>query len=312
MMFTPNNTHDWYGHAYSRRNYIQLSIDISHRNVTSMYHDHYNQGDDPEHDNGPHPAIRYYGANDRMFSDFEEDGERVYDAIHATKWFFSDMNPYKDKLVNINDDERYVTGHSMGGEITTFIGALFSNELFKGGVIPGGFSPDLDVMYYHGNHPCWRWMNSNIREHIDTSVLHGLIIPRLLIVETGQMDTTYSNHNPPYSSDKQVMRRTREYETYFHENRYFSDDYDAFNLGIFHYLHYDVHHYHVGDIDDNNPNLTHLYVQLSDYLKPNGFDDVEWQIIANTSSVKCPLNDSVYFNLFNLLNYFQLNQTRCI
>ena len=204
----------------------------------------------------------------------------------------------------------YAKGHSMGGEITTFIGGLFSDELYEGGVIPGGFSPDLDVMYHDGNHPCWRWMNSNIREHVDTAVIHGLIIPRLLIVETGQQDQTYSKHNPPFSADKQVMRRTREYGQYFHLNK--DGNQGPFDLNIFHYLHYDVHHYHVGDIDDNDPDLTHLYVQISSDIKPNGLDDIEWEIIANTSSVQCPLDKNVYFNLFDLLNYYQINKTQCI
>eukprot|EP01084_Bolivina_argentea_P270310 459593_1 len=305
MMFTPNDTHDWYGDAFARRNYIELSIDISHRNTTPMYHDIYNNGDDPQHDNGPHPAIRYYDQNDMIFSDFEEDGERVWDAYHSAKWLMSTdtKNIFDINVADIIDKNRvYVSGLSMGGEITTFVGGLFANDIFCG-VIPAGFSPDLDVMWYHGNHPCWRWTNANIREHMDTATLHGLIVPNLLVVLTGQGDSTYSNHNPPYSGDKQVLRRSRSYMSN-------NNVYKPFNLNVFHYLHYDVHRWHAGDIDDDQMNDTHLYVQIPNNIEPthqNMYNDMVWQNVANTSSVECP-NNSSYFNVFELLQYYSSNK----
>ncbi len=154
-------------------------------------------------------------------------------------------------------------------------------------------------MWHHGNHPCWRWTNANIREHMDTSVLHGLVSPHLLLVMTGQGDYTYSNHNPPYSADKQVLRRSRAYKSNSKVN-------NPFELNIFHYLHYDVHRWHAGDIDDVQTNETHLFVQTPDNIQPinqNMYNDSFWQDIANTSSVQCP-NNSSYFNVFDLLEYY--------
>ena len=54
----------------------------------------------------------------------------------------------------------------MGGEVTTLTGAL--DERIKY-VIPFGFSPDMNVVRYHDNHQCWRFMNSNFREYYDVA-----------------------------------------------------------------------------------------------------------------------------------------------
>eukprot|EP01084_Bolivina_argentea_P270309 459591_1 len=301
LMYPPDQNIYWYGDAFARRNYIVFAIDISHRNSTPLY-SNFKQGDDPEHDNHAHPAIIVNGYN---FSDFEEDGERVWDAYHSAKWLMSTdtKNIFDINVADIIDKNRvYVSGLSMGGEITTFVGGLFANDIFCG-VIPAGFSPDLDVMWYHGNHPCWRWTNANIREHMDTATLHGLIVPNLLVVLTGQGDSTYSNHNPPYSGDKQVLRRSRSYMSN-------NNVYKPFNLNVFHYLHYDVHRWHAGDIDDDQMNDTHLYVQIPNNIEPthqNMYNDMVWQNVANTSSVECP-NNSSYFNVFELLQYYSSNK----
>ena len=62
---------------------------------------------------------------------------------------------------------------------------------------------------YHGNHPCWRWLNADVREYVDTSDFYALTAPRPLIVETGKVDFTFSQFPQPFASDKQVLRRSR-------------------------------------------------------------------------------------------------------
>jgi hypothetical protein len=66
--------------------------------------------------------------------------------------------------------------------------------------------------------------------------LQALIAPRPLVVQTGAMDNVFSTRTPPYSSDYQVMRRSRAVWT------------QAEGAGLSHYLHYDVHSYHFGDL----------------------------------------------------------------
>ena len=327
-MFPTNTSIYWYGDATARRNYYVLAVDISHRNDTPMYSS-FKTGDDPEHGNYQHPSIMYDNFN---FSLWEEDGERSYDVLTMINWLVdfinNDSSGNSDKKgisINniknvkgiggigngINSGERFqidvnnvfITGLSMGGEITTFTSGLMLKKDNKygfkiKGAIAAGFSPDLDVMMYHGNHPCWRWMNANGREYMDTSLLHALIAGsvdssniddnnennnRFLIVQTGQKDSTYSYHKPPYSSDKQVMRRSRQAFLSFANNN--GTIYDSFSINAFHYLHFDEHRWHAGDLDIDNPSLTHKFVRIPNKIGPVQFGQTEWQNDANTSVV---------------------------
>lgn len=51
----------------------------------------------------------------------------------------------------------------MGGGITTYVAAL-DTRIRVGAA--AGWSPDLDVIIHHGNHPCYLWVYANIRECI--------------------------------------------------------------------------------------------------------------------------------------------------
>ena len=113
-------------------------------------------------------------------SDWEEDGERTWDVMRAIDYILSIPQVDPEKLMltgrvsffhppkeNISHFcNFYCTGLSMGGEVTTITGAMDERIKF---VIPFGYSPDLNVMRYHGNHPCWRFMNSNVREYFDAA-----------------------------------------------------------------------------------------------------------------------------------------------
>jgi hypothetical protein len=98
----------------------------------------------------------------------------------------------------------------------------------------------MGVMIYHGNHDCWQWLNADIREYVDISEYYALTAPRPLVIETGKADGTFSSFKPPFAADKQVARRSR---------IAYGDD--AANL--YHYLHYDEHHFHVGDVNPSHP-----------------------------------------------------------
>jgi hypothetical protein len=91
----------------------------------------------------------------------------------------------------------------------------------------------------HGNHPCYKWFHADIHEYLDVSDYLALIAPRPLVVETGLIDGTFSGRNPPWASDKQVLNRARA-------------AYGPDGAKLLHYLHYDAHHWHAGDINPTN------------------------------------------------------------
>ncbi len=223
----------WYGDSFARRGFVVFALDVSHRPLEDrmapymtkpLYADRL-EGDDPAHGNGTHPAIKAAGFD----SDWEENGERVYDAMRALDYVLS--------LPNVDPTRVVLTGHSMGGDVSSWIGALEPRIAMD---IPASFSPDFGVYLVHGNHPCWRWMNADVREYVDDSDLLALVAPRPLIVVTGRVDYTYSDFVEPYASDMEVMRRARV-------------AYGGEVNNVIHYLDYDGHRYHVGDINPTQP-----------------------------------------------------------
>jgi hypothetical protein len=258
QMFDPGGDYYYYGDAYARRGYVVISLDMSHRPLADrqgLYGD-FEQGDDPEHGNIAHPSIKSNGFD----SDFEEDGERTWDVIHSVEALLA-KNP------NLDASRLLITGLSMGGEVTTWVGAL--DERFPL-VVPAGFSPDLSVMSLHGNHECWMWQHADIREYLDVSDLHALIAPRTLVVETGRSDWTYSDFAEPFAGDKQVARRSR------------SAFADA-PANFVHYLHYDEHHYHFGDVNPSWPSEEGLRVPTD--LQPVPSDATGWEIDSVTATL---------------------------
>jgi hypothetical protein len=218
-MLNPDDALYWYGDAFARRGYVVMAVDVSHRPTEDRRGLYAGGADDAAHGNGLHPAIKAPGFD----SDWEEDGERAWDAMRAL-----------DQLLargDVDPKRVIVTGLSMGGQLTTALGGLEPRLAMS---IPVAFSTDMGVMQYHGNHACWRWLNADIHEYIDTSDFYCLTAPRPLIIQTGRKDTTYSSHKPPFTSDLQVVRRAR----------------SAYGEGpLVHYLHYDGHRFHVGDVN---------------------------------------------------------------
>jgi len=187
----------WYGDALARRGYVVLALDVGHRPLqdrSALYTDMVT-GDDASLGNALHPAIRRTDAD----SDWEEEGERVWDAQRALD--------YLAALPGVDAQRLSVTGLSMGGELATWVGAL---DPRVAATVAAGFSPDLGVLQHKpDNHPCWRWQRGDLREYVDISDIEALIAPRRLVVETGLNDASFSMHQPPFAADKQVLRRAR-------------------------------------------------------------------------------------------------------
>jgi hypothetical protein len=97
-----------------------------------------------------------------------------------------------------------------------------------------------------------------------------LIAPRTLVVETGRSDWTYSDFAEPFAGDKQVARRSR------------SAFADA-PANFVHYLHYDEHHYHFGDVNPSWPSELGLRVPTD--LQPVPSDATGWEIDSVTATL---------------------------
>ena len=268
-MMSPDSV--WYGDAFARRGYVVLALDIGHRPLADRQAPYMAKplyanvldGDDPAHGNGTHPAIKAAGFD----SDWEEDGERAWDAMRAVDYVLS--------LPNVDATRVIVVGHSMGGEEAAVIGALEPRITLA---IPASFSPDLGVIYWKGNHPCWRWMNADIREYIDASDLFALIAPRPLIVETGQADPTYSKFPEPFASDMEVLRRTRV-------------AYGGEVGNVIHYMHYDQHRFHVGDVNPTQP--TEWGIRVPETIAPTAPNSIDWQVDPRRYATRATLFDAI-------------------
>jgi dienelactone hydrolase len=252
-LMDPNSSYG-YGDAFARRGYVVVAVDVSHRPVSErggLYTD-IPAGDEAATGNGAHPSIHAPGLD----SDWEEDGERAWDVMRA-----ADL---ARGLPQVNPRRMLVTGLSMGGEVATYAGAL--DERVES-VVVAGFAPDLGVIAYRGNHPCWRWNHGDVREYIGVSVLHALVAPRLLVVETGTNDFTFSAFRAPFASDKQVLRRSR---AAWGEQSY----------RLVHFLHDGAHVYRTGD-----PSLdltTTRGISLPVRIAPDVSGSAAWQTDAAT------------------------------
>ncbi|HEX3696764.1 MAG TPA: hypothetical protein VH374_15395 [Polyangia bacterium] len=219
--FDPQNTIYWYGDSFARRGYVVLSVDISHRPLgdrQALYTDLLD-GDDPANGNDSHPAIK----DDGLDSEWEEDGERTWDMMRGLDYVLG--------RADVDRGQVTVVGLSMGGEIAEWEGAM---DPRVGVVVAAGASPDLAVMQYHGNHPCYRWQRGDIREYLDPSDLDALIASRTLVRETGLVDAVYSDLTAHFASAKQVVRRA-------------APAFAALGGHLIHYLHFDAHAFHIGE-----------------------------------------------------------------
>jgi dienelactone hydrolase len=220
----------WYGDGWARRGYMVLAVDISHRpcadrlsfgppQYPSTYWGYSEtfEGDDAANCNTAHPSIKPpkpAGVNDAewaYYTDWQENGERTWDVMRAIDWALSRPDVDAARIA--------VTGLSMGGDITSYVGALDPRVAVA---IPAGYTPDLNVLQFMGDHGCFNWAFADIRDYIDYSDLLALIAPRPLIVQTGKQDPTFSRFpqheetlpgigigQAKYAADKQVMRRAR-------------------------------------------------------------------------------------------------------
>jgi dienelactone hydrolase len=289
----PCSTLYWYGDAFARRGYAVLAVNVGHRTHSEFYADAYSSDNTPAGDydctdgqdgDGPdnHPQ-RPITAPGMGPSDWADDGERTWNVLQAHEWLR--RQPY------IDAERIIVTGLSLGGRIATYVGAL---EPGLAAVLPAGFSPDLGLRHNLGrnasDHRCNFWDRADIREYIDTSDLHALVAPRLLIVQTGKQDETYSdfklgtgrNAVPAYfAGDKQVARRTR--AAYAH-----------WPGSFIHYLHYDKHRYHTGVVAPAQPGAERFVQQPVQVEPPPG---EPWSVCWQADP--CTADDGL--TLFDLL-----------
>ena len=248
----------WYGDALARRGFVVMALDVGHRPLedrSALYADMVT-GDDASLGNALHPAIRRADAD----SDWEEEGERVYDAMRALDHLAT--------LPNVDAQRLAVTGLSMGGELATWVGAL---DTRVAATVVAGFSPDLGVLLEKpDNHPCWRWQHGDLREYVDISDVEALIAPRRLVVETGQNDASFSMFQPPFAADKQVLRRTRL-------------AYGADGAKLIHYLHDGEHAWRTAIVPHG--------IRTPLLQAPMDANDVLWQSDAQTTLLPLTLLD---------------------
>jgi dienelactone hydrolase len=269
--FNPG-AHCWYGDAFARRGYMVLAVDVGHRppadvvqfgSATDLFgylgYAATPDPDDPAGGNDFHPSIKPAGY-DAYHSDWEEDGERTWDVIRAIDYALSRLDVDPQRVV--------VTGMSLGGEVTSYVGAL---DPRVAATVSAGFSPDMSVLKYLGGHGCWNWSWADIREYIDHADLFALAAPHPLIVQTGEKDIGFSIFpqwaslpvplgSAPFASDKQVMRRAR----------------TAYAGGtLFHYLHPLAHEWQSGVAGG---------LSYATVVEPQSASDLLWQADATTGT----------------------------
>lgn len=273
QVFDPASPLFWYGDSYARQGYMVLAIDISHRPLNDRimfgttrterlgYDTGYEQGDDPAHGNGVKPSIKPllppFAQDAKFYTDWEEEGERVWDVLRAIDYALSRPDVDASRVV--------VTGLSLGGELASYVAALDPRVTV---CVTAGFSPDLSVLKYNNSHGCWLWHYADIREYIDSSELFALMAPRPLIIETGRQDTIYACSGFFFAGDKQIARRVR--AAYGGEVSQFV-----------HYLHNDAHYYRAGDYSNSQ---AEAWVRIPARIAPNAIGDQVWQMDGTTYS----------------------------
>jgi hypothetical protein len=254
-LFEPTNALYWYGDSFARHGAVVIAVDMGHRPLedrAAIYADPAN--DDPDWGNVSHPAIKAQG----MTSDWEEDGERVWDALHGLDYALTrpDVNPAQITVV----------GLSMGGEVSDLIGAL---EPRVGTEVAAGSPPDFAVMSVYYNHPCWKWARGNVREYYEPGDLHAMVAGRTLVRETGTADTIFSSLPTPFIGAKQVIRRAQ-------------PAFDALGGQLVHYLHGDEHHFHVGGLEPGEAQPLGVSTPMLDGPSENDVWATAWQLDSQT------------------------------
>jgi dienelactone hydrolase len=252
-----------YGDAFASRRYLVLAIDISHRPDSPFgYPLEDRVGGTHITADGchPHPSIKYPGLD---ASDWEEDGERVWDSMRAID--------YLRTLPEADPNRIAMIGLSMGGEVTTYTAALDQRIRVA---IPTGYAMESLKNNPNTNHICWMWNNADIGDYVDTSDFHALMAPRKVIYQTGSHDATFSIMAPPFATDKQIARRAR-------------IAYDADSTGYVHYLQihregFPGHITRYGDIFTRSPKEARLTVTVPTLTGPTSTGSPAWQTDPTT------------------------------
>ncbi len=254
-LMTSSSGYFWHGESAARRLLVVLALDIGHR---------------PVWNSGPvvHPPVVDTGYAD---SSWEEEGERAFSVRRAIDWLSGQPNVRADRI--------FMEGLSMGGEVTTITAGLDPRVAMA---IAAGYSPDMHVMDNNNNHGCYRWNHADIHEYLDVSDYEALTAPRVLVVETGLQDHIFSPIATPWAADKQVTRRARA-------------AYGPDASKLIHFLHYDAHQFHVGDINPTNPTRPRGILRAS-VIEPTAPGNTTWQTDSSTT-----LRSPTLYHLMNEL-----------
>lgn len=242
----------WYGDAYARRGFVVLAVDIGHRPIWS-------------YPPLTHPEIK---SASYTSSDWEEDGERTFQVRRAIDYLMT--------VPGVNTSKIIVSGLSLGAEITTYTAATDTRIV---GAVLSGYSPDITVLDNDTTHFCFQWFRANFNEYVSISDFHALLAPKPLIVETGLQDHSFSPSAFPWASDKQVMRRSRA-------------AYGTDASKVTHYLHYDAHAWHFGDVNALNPGRPRG-VQAAAVIEPIAPGDTTWQTDSTVTQVSNTVFDLI-------------------
>src|SRR5205085_10520030 len=109
---------------------------------------------------------------------------------------------YLRTLPGVDAERMFVMGHSMGGEVSLWAGAL---DTKLGAVVSSGFAGDYGIMANNGAHPCFLWLHADVREYIDSSDLAALVAPRALVVMQGKTDGLYSALEPRHGLTREFF-----------------------------------------------------------------------------------------------------------
>lgn len=256
----PDDIKYWFAEGFARRGWVVLALDVGHRTMTTregLYAD-IPDGDHPAGKNLLKPAIAPPGEP----SAWEEMGERAWDAERAAE--------YLRALPGVDPRRTFVMGHSMGGEVALWAGALDTN---LGAVVSSGFAGDYGIMANNGAHPCFLWLHGDVREFIDSSDLAALVAPRTLVVMQGKTDGLYSALEPRHGLTREFFRRA---SLAWGAAPFGPAPGGVVSPNLFMYLHYDEHYVHVGD---RNPTNATIPIGLTFSARPRPTDacNRDWQ-----------------------------------